>query len=83
MDRMRGLPGGGRIGRESIDEGVRHAHKGDEEVLLDNGSFGLQFASRSAREVRRSRTVFVSMACLTAQAAPMTSTSFLPRVIAV
>ena len=42
--RIRGLPGGGRIGREFIDEGVQHAHKGDEEVLLLNGSFGLQFA---------------------------------------
>ena len=38
---------------------------------------------RSAREVRRARTTFVSMACFTAQGEPMTRTSFLPRVIAV
>ena len=38
---------------------------------------------RSARVVRRSRTVLVSMAFFTAQEEPITSTSFLPRVIAV
>jgi len=39
--------------------------------------------SRSAREVRRPLTVFVSIALPAAQREPMTSTSFFPRVIAV